>query len=197
MLAHQKSNRPKNHRDNFNITTMYRISGHTYCSCNCIDSKLLQSIKLSNMPRNCRGSLLVMMWLILERSANSNWNPLKTLKTDQVDGEVFQPMHKLKKMHTFLPHQLFFWSKSKSKSKVMRKWNFNHIVINDTLFWSILKKMNAGGKMSRWFWQWTMNTYWPLSRSVSSWYLADKILAAEADNLNSVHFSYYNFFCVQ
>ena len=94
--------------------------------------------------------------------------PIGTLITDQVDGEVFQPMHKLKKMHTFPPHQLFFWSKSKSKSKVMRKWNFNHIVINDTLFWSILKKMNAGGKMSRWFWQWTMNTYWTLSRSVSS-----------------------------
>ena len=170
---------------------MYRISGHSYFSCNCIDSKLLQSIKLSDMPRNCRGSLLVMMWLILERSANSNWNPLKTLKTDQVDGEVFQPMHKLKKMHTFPPHQLFFGSKSKSKSKVMRKWNFNHIVINDTLFWSILTKWMPVGRCQDDFdnEQWTHIDHW-----VDLLVPADKILAAEADNLNSVHFSCYNFF---
>ena len=95
----------------------------------------------------------------------TRWKPTVengTLKTDQVDGEVFQPMHKLKKMHTFPPHQLFFWSKSKSKSKVMRKWNFDHIVINDTLFWPILVKRMPVGRCQDDFdnEQWTHIEHW-------------------------------------
>ena len=143
---------------------MYRISGHTYCSCNCIGSKLLQSIKLSNMPRNCRGSLLVMMWLILERSANSNWNVenrpsgrwgISTNAQTEENAHISSPP-------TFLLIKVKVKIKSYEKMKFQSycyKWHI--ILIN-------LDKMNAGWKMSRWFWQWTMNTYWTLSRSVSS-----------------------------
>ena len=44
----------------------------------------------------------------------------------------------------------------------MRKWNFNHIVINDTLFWSILKKWMPVGRCQDDFdnEQWTHIEHW-------------------------------------
>ena len=68
----------------------------------------------------------------------------------------------------------FLLIKVKVKIKSYEKMKFQSYCYKWHIILINLDKMNAGWKMSRWFWQWTMNAYWTLSRSVSSWYLTEK-----------------------
>ena len=121
MLAHQKSSRPKNHRDNFNITAMYRILGHTYCSSNCIDSKVLQSIKLSNMPRNVQRKLtgddVTDSWTKcqfqlepVENGPSGRWGISTNAQTEE-NAHISSP-----------PTFLLIKVKVKSYEKILKKW---------------------------------------------------------------------------